>query len=80
MLDFARVLRLAAIDKVLIILFCIYAVWLICVIFRSKQRRKAVRIDMAAIAEKIASWLIGKDDEPFDPTWMDAERWRQTRP
>ena len=80
MLDFARVLRLAAIDKALIALFTIYAIWLIIVIFRSKQRRKAVRIDMAAIAERVASWLIGKDDEPFDPSWMDAEKWRRTRP
>lgn len=80
MLDFARFIRLAAIDKTLIILFCIYAVWLICVIFRSKQRRKAVRIDFEAIAERVASWLIGKDDEPFDPSWMDAEKWRQSRP
>lgn len=80
MLDFAKVLRLAAIDKVLIVLFCIYAIWLIFVIFRSRQRRKDVLADLIAVAEVVAAFFRCEDDEPFDPSWMDAEKWSQTRP
>lgn len=33
---------------------------------------------VAAIAEMFVTFFC-RDDEPFDPSWMDAEKWRRSR-
>ena len=70
-------------DKVLIILFTLFAVILITaliIISAPERRRKLERL--------LTKWVIRleefnaamRDDEAFDPEWMDAKKWRQTRP
>ena len=70
-------------DKILIIVFTLFAVFLITaliIISAPERRRKLERL--------LTKWVIRleefnaamRDDEAFDPEWMDAKKWRQTRP
>ena len=65
-------------DKVLVVMFVLFSVFLI--ITAPERRRKLERL--------LTKWVIRleefnaamRDDEAFDPEWMDAKKWRQTRP
>ncbi|MBR3262825.1 MAG: hypothetical protein IKF93_06905 [Lachnospiraceae bacterium] len=70
-------------DKILIIVFTLFAAFLITamiIISAPERRRKLERL--------LTKWVIRleefnaamRDDEAFDPEWMDAKKWRQTRP
>lgn len=70
-------------DKVLVVMFVLFSIFLITslvIITAPERRRKLERL--------LTKWVIRleefnaamRDDEAFDPEWMDAKKWRQTRP
>ena len=70
-------------DKVLIILFALFAAFLITslvIITAPKRRRKLERLLTKWVIRLEEFNAVMRDDEAFDPEWMDATRWRQTRP
>lgn len=68
-------------DKMLIIVFAIFAIFMIVGILyvNSQGIRIVIRKSMIRAIMKLKTWEnMFSDDEPYE-TWMDAEAWRKTR-
>lgn len=69
-------------DKMLIIVFVIFAIFMIVGILyvNSQGIRIAIRRTVLKSILRLETWAKWfDDDEDFDASWMDAEAWRKTR-
>ena len=70
-------------DKVLIILFIVFSTFLITAlaVMSAPERRRWAYRKISQFADRLESWTeIMRDDERFDPEWMNEEAWKRTRP
>ena len=80
MLRFISGLR--AVDQVVIYLFAFFILWFIVVLFIYMRHdiRKAVMDSLLTASVKVEQFIRRmRDDESFDPAWMDYDAWKQTR-
>lgn len=70
-------------DRILIVLFAIFAVALIAalVIVTEPERRLWVRRKLTSLIARLQEITEAiRDDEPYDPSWMKYQEWKETRP
>lgn len=70
-------------DKILIIVFTLFAVFLITalIIISAPERRRWMYRKLERFADRLEAWTeMMRDDERFDPEWMNEEAWKRTRP
>ena len=73
------IMRLRPVDRLLIVLFVIYAVFIILAwlyVERERIRNGQVRTLNGLILhiERLTNWIRSDRDE-YDPSWMDQEKW-----
>ena len=69
-------------DKILIILFVAFSIFLITAltILSAPERRRWVYRKLEHFADRLGKYTeMMKDDERFDPEWMNEEAWKRTR-
>lgn len=70
-------------DRILIIGFIIFSVYLIAclIIMTAPERRRRLARWINRLCDKLEAMTAAmRDDEPYDPRWMDADKWEETRP
>lgn len=70
-------------DRILIVLFVIFAIALITalVIISAPERRLWLQRKLTSLITKLQEITEAmRDDEPYDPSWMKYQEWRETRP
>ena len=77
-------LTFRGIDQCLIILFMIFSLAVIAGLIitgREEMEREARRLIWRVIV-KLETWeaAVLRDDEPFDASWMEYKKWKETRP
>ena len=75
----AAIMRLRPVDRLLIVLFVIYAVFIIAAwlyVERERIRNGQIRTLNGLILhiERLTNWIRSDRDE-YDPSWMDPEKW-----
>lgn len=70
-------------DRVLIVCYIFFMIFLIAalIVMSAPQRRRRMERKLTGWANRLEALTASmRDDEPFDAEWMDAEKWRRTRP
>lgn len=70
-------------DRILIVLFVIFSAALITglVILSAPERRLWLQRKLTSLITKLQEITEAmRDDEPYDPSWMKYQEWRETRP
>lgn len=70
-------------DRILIIMFILFSAFLITamVIMSAPERRRWAYRKISQTADRLEAWTeMMRDDERFDPEWMNEEAWKRTRP
>lgn len=80
---FSTILQLRPIDIILVIGFAVYAVFIIASwAYLERERilngRESVLGNVIDKADTLMKWFR-KDNEDYDPSWMDYHKWKETR-
>lgn len=70
-------------DRILIVAFIIFSIYIIAclVIMTAPERRRKIARLIGRLCDKLEDMTAAmRDDEPYDPRWMDADKWEETRP
>lgn len=70
-------------DRILIIGFILFSIYIIAclIIMTAPERWRRLARWINRLCDRLEAMTAAmRDDEPYDPRWMDADKWEETRP